>query len=350
MTESNDKQLNVDTSGRAGGQRPHVLVLASDALLGHFFPEDVRARLTEIADWEQYVERKDSQRLRDLMARSDALLTTWHSPFIRRDMLGDIPRVRLIAHCGGEVKARIEKSVFDRVTVTNAPEPMSAPVAEMALALTLALVRRLPQYEREMRSGGNVDNRLASEGETLQRRCVGIIGFGRIGRAFARLLEPFNLDLYIADPQCSRDQVSSCRGKIAAVDELLKSCSVVVLAAALTPETRGMLDARRLSLMPAGAYLVNVARGGLIDLEALLVELRTGRISVALDVTDPLEPLPADHELRRLPNVLLTPHVAAGGVEVRRAMGAVAVEETALFFNGKSPINVVTRDMLATMT
>src|SRR5215475_10939640 len=104
MTESNDRQLTIDTSRRASGPRPQVLVLASDALFGHFFPEDVRARLSEIADWEQYHEREDSQRLRDLMARSDALLTTWHSPFIRRDMLGDIPRVRLIAHCGGEVK------------------------------------------------------------------------------------------------------------------------------------------------------------------------------------------------------------------------------------------------------
>jgi len=83
---------------------------------------------------------------------------------------------------------------------------------------------------------------------------------------------------------------------------------------------------------------------------ALLAELRSGRIGAALDVTDPLEPLPEDHELRRLPNVILTPHVAAGGVEVRRAMGAAAVESVAAFFSGRIPANIVTSEMLSRMT
>jgi len=110
------------------------------------------------------------------------------------------------------------------------------------------------------------------------------------------------------------------------------------------------LDQRRLSLMPDGACLINVARGGLIDTDALLSELRAGRIRVALDVTDPLEPLPPDHELRRLPNALLTPHIAAGGIEMRRAIGAVAVEEVVRFCKGEQQENIVMRDMLATMT
>ena len=111
-----------------------------------------------------------------------------------------------------------------------------------------------------------------------------------------------------------------------------------------------MFDKRRLSLLRDGSYLINVARGGLIDLEALLAELRKKRITVALDVTDPLEPLPADHELRKLPNVTLTPHIAAGGIEMRREIGAIAVEEVIRFANGLSPLNRVTTEMLATMT
>jgi phosphoglycerate dehydrogenase-like enzyme len=102
--------------------------------------------------------------------------------------------------------------------------------------------------------------------------------------------------------------------------------------------------------MPSGAYLINVARGGLIDTEALVAELKAGRITAALDVTDPLEPLPAGHELRRLPNVLLTPHIAAGGLETRRAIGEMAVGEVERFFKGEPLENVVTRKMLATMT
>jgi phosphoglycerate dehydrogenase-like enzyme len=96
--------------------------------------------------------------------------------------------------------------------------------------------------------------------------------------------------------------------------------------------------------------LINVARGGLIEIDSLLTELRTGRITAALDVTDPVEPLPTDHELRRLPNVLLTPHIAAGGIEMRQAIGGIAVEEVVRFSRGEPPLNLVTREMLATMT
>jgi len=227
---------------------------------------------------------------------------------------------------------------------------MAAPVAEMALALMLTLVRRLPEYAAEMRAGVMRTNEYISSGETVRGRKVGLIGFGRIGKAFARLVEPLGVELFVADPCCTDETAAAHKGKLSGLDELLSSCSVVVLAAGLTPETRNLLDQRRLGLMPDGAYLINVARGGLVDMDALLAELRKGRLTAALDVTDPLEPLPPDHELRRLPNVLLTPHIAAGGIEMRHAIGAVAVEEVVRFCKGEPLQNVVTRDMLAMMT
>ena len=330
--------------------RPRVLLLASDVLFSHFFPESVLARLNRIVEWSRYAGREDSPELRAQMAQSDALMTTWHSPFLHAEMFDTCSRVRLIAHCGGEVKSRIAEEVFDRLTVTNAAEPMAAPVAEMALALIMTLVRRLPQYAAEMRAGIIRTNDYVSEDETLRGRKVGLVGFGRIGQCLARLIEPLGGELRVADPYCSADAVAASKGKLMSLDELLQSCSVVVLAAGLTPETRNLLDQRRLALMPQGAYLINVARGGLIDTEALIAELRAGRITAALDVTDPLEPLPSDHELRRLPNVLLTPHIAAGGLETRRVIGDVAVGEVERFFRGEPLENVVTREMLATMT
>lgn len=265
-------------------------------------------------------------------------------------MLGVHPRVRLIAHCGGEVKSRMEEAVFDHVTVTNAAEPMALPVAEMALALMLTLVRRLPYYAAEMQSGMVRTNEYVSFGESVRGRKVGLIGFGRIGKAFARTIEPLGVKLLIADPYCGVETVNACSGRLVSLEELLTSCSVVVLAAGLTPETHNLLNLHRLSLMPDGAYLINVARGGLVDMNALLTELRKGRLTAALDVTDPLEPLPPDHELRQLPNVLLTPHIAAGGIEMRRAVGAVAVEEVVRFYKGERLENVVTPNMLALMT
>jgi len=344
-------ELEADSTGPADlGRPPSVLILTSDALFPHFFSEATLVRLNGVACWRRSTERKDTPQLRQMILDADALITTWHSPFITVPMLGGTPRVRLISHCGGEVKSRIEEQVIDLVTVTNAPDAMAAPVAEMALAMTLSLVRRLPDYDRRMRSGETVDNRRASVGETLAGRKVGIIGFGRIGRALARLLGPLRVELLVADPHCNMEDAAGLDARLVDLEELLRACSVVVLAAGLTEETRGLLDARRLDLMPDGAYLINVARGGLLDMVALLAQLRSGRISAALDVTDPLEPLPERHELRNLPNVILTPHVAAGGVEVRRAMGAAAVESVAAFFSGQAPKNIVTRAMLSRMT
>jgi phosphoglycerate dehydrogenase-like enzyme len=330
--------------------RPHVLVLATDVLFQHFFTEESLNKLAAVASWTRSALREDSSPLRREIRNADVLMTTWHSPFITADMLGEDARVKLIAHCGGEVKSRVSEDLFETVTVTNAADPMARGVAEMALALKLTLVRRIPEYAAEMRNGVSRTNEYVSEGETLSGRRIGIVGFGRIGRAFANLLEPFGIDFLVSDPYAKVDSFAAYKARFGQLDELVSSCSVVVLCAALTPETRGMFDKRRLSLLSDGSFLINVARGGLIDLDALLDELRSGRISAALDVTDPLEPLPPDHELRKLPNVILTPHIAAGGIEMRREIGRIAVEEVVRFAKGEPPLNRVTKEMLATMT
>jgi phosphoglycerate dehydrogenase-like enzyme len=349
---SDEQQNSVGGPGtkNGGGPKPRVLILASDVLFPHFFSAGELSRLGEVAEWSRYAQRGDSEQLRAEFEQADVLMTTWHSPFLRMEMFGSQPRVRLIAHCGGEVKSRMEEKVFDHITVTNAAEPMAAPVAEMAMALMLALVRRLPDYASEMRSGMIRTNEYVSQGETICGRRVGVIGFGRIGKAFARLIQPFGVELLVNDPCSTGETVEKYGARLLDLDELLSLCSVVVLAAGLTRESQHLLNQRRLSLMQDGSYLINVARGGLIDLEALLPELRARRISAALDVTDPLEPLPPDHELRRLPNVLLTPHIAAGGIEMRREIGKVAVSEVVRFCSGAQLQNVVTPEMLLTMT
>jgi len=325
-------------------------VLASDVLFEHFFANTDQKRLDEVTDWRRSSLREDCAELREQLASADVLMTTWHSPFLTAEMLGTRPRVRLIAHCGGELKSRVAEPIFDYVTITNAADPMARGVAEMALALVLTLVRRIPEYVAEMRNGVIRTNEQVSEGETLRGRTVGIVGFGRIGRAVVSLIKPFGVELLVSDPYAEGTFVADAGATLVELDHLVRTCSVVILSAALTPETRHLFDARRLSLLADGAYLINVARGGLIDTEALLAELRSGRLTAALDVTDPFEPLPSDHELRKLTNVLLTPHIAAGGIEMRREIGTLAVDEVVRFANGQPPRNRVTREMLATMT
>ncbi|MGH7803246.1 MAG: hydroxyacid dehydrogenase [Candidatus Binatia bacterium] len=329
--------------------RPRVLVLASDALVAGFFPPDICKRLEAIATWERFAEREDSQEFRERLSRADALVTTWQSPYLRTQIIRKSP-VKAIVHCGGELRARMEDEVLDHVMVANTPEPMARPVAEMAVALMLAFVRRLGEYDRAMFAGAIPRQDDAREGETLAGRRIGVVGFGRIGRALATMLAPFGATLVAADPFVDASDAKRAGVELVELDELLRSCSIVVLTAALTRETKGMIDRRRLALLPKDAVLINVARGALLDLAALVVELESGRISAALDVTDPLEPLPADHRLRRAPNVILTPHVAGGGVETRRAMGEAAVAELERIFRGEKPQSLVTRAMLERMT
>src|ERR1041385_4995639 len=214
--------------------RPNVLVLASDVLFQHFFTDAALKRLEEVASWSRSALREDSPQLRSKIANADVLMTTWHSPFITAEMLGRNPRVKLIANWGGEVKSRVAEEVFEFVTITNAAEPMARGVAEMALALMLTLVRRIPDYAAEMRNGVTRTNEYVSEGETLVGRRVGIVGFGRIGRAFAKLLKPLGVDVLVSDPYSNADSVAAYDAKLVELDEVVSSCSVVVLCAALT--------------------------------------------------------------------------------------------------------------------
>ncbi|MCZ2264604.1 NAD(P)-dependent oxidoreductase, partial [Isoptericola sp. QY 916] len=159
------------------------------------------------------------------------------------------------------------------------------------------------------------------------RYTVGIVGASLVGRRVVELLGPFDLDVLLYSPELAPGPVPGLPGaRAACLDEVAARADVLSLHQPLTPETAGQVDARVLGLMPDGATLVNTARGGVVDGEALLAELRTGRIDAVLDVTDP-EPPPPDSELWSLPNVVLTPHLAGStGTELRRIGDSVVAE------------------------
>jgi phosphoglycerate dehydrogenase-like enzyme len=134
------------------------------------------------------------------------------------------------------------------------------------------------------------------------------------------------------------------------LESLLKASDLLVVAAALTAETRGILDRGKLALLPDGATIINVARGKLVDLDALTREVEKGRLSCALDVTDPAEPLPPEHLLRTIPGAIVTPHIGGGTEKARREMADDLMDDLERFFRGESVKNRVTTDMLAGMT
>jgi phosphoglycerate dehydrogenase-like enzyme len=346
----------VTTHRASAGSRPvhpRVLILAGRRLFASFFGAAERARLRRFR-WEVAGGRRLTAALRRRLARADALVTTWDSPPLGEALLAACPRLKLIAHCGGEVKSRFAAPLFGRLTITNAADPMARHVAELAAAFLLHEARNIDAYRAAIRCPGtNVfESRhlRGVEGETLLGATVGLVGFGRIGRALVELLTPFGTRFVVFDPYAGRRVPRGARVRFAPLEEVLGASRLLVLAAALTAETRNLLDRRRLSRLAAGTSIVNVARGGLVDLEALTSEVVSGRLRCALDVTDPVEPLPGDHPLRTSPHAILTPHVGAGADSVRRAMAGVVLDELERHFDGRHVRHRVTPAMLERMT
>jgi phosphoglycerate dehydrogenase-like enzyme len=334
--------------------KPSLLVLAGPALFTSFFDAPRRRRLSRLYRWRRVGARSLTPSVRARLAQADALLTTWDSPRFDASLGEAAPRLRLVAHCGGEVKGRFARPLFDRLTITNAAAPMAPYVAELAVTFLLHAARNVDAYREALRRpADDVYARVHTHGagnETVRGRTVGLVGFGRIGQAVATLLRPFGARLLVHDPYISRSVARRHRVTRASLPRVLAASSFLILAAALTDETRGMLDARALARLPDGATVINVARGGLLDLASLTREVRRGRLRCALDVTDPQEPLPRQHPLRRLRGALLTPHVGSAQAAVRRQMADVVLDDLDRFARGQRVRNRVTVAMLERMT
>ena len=339
---------------RRGGEKPRLVVIAPERLFLSFFDAGARRRLGRSYRWSRHSGRRLTGALRAAVSGADALVTTWDGPRFDEDLVRIAPGLRVIGHCGGEVKGRFAGPLFSELTITNAPAPMARPVAELAVTLLLHGVRGIDRYREELRGGsqavyGWLHRDGASDGETLGGRTVGLLGFGKIGRTIAEMLAPFGTRLLVHDPYVAAAAIRRAGATPASWGQLLRA-PALVLAAALTDRTRGILDAAALARLPGGALIVNVARGGLLDLGALTREVRRGRLRCALDVTDPDEPLPPRHPLRRARGAVLTPHVGAAQRTVRREMAAIVMDDLDRFFAGRPVRNRVTTSMLRRMT
>jgi phosphoglycerate dehydrogenase-like enzyme len=220
-------------------------------------------------------------------------------------VLDDVEHLAVIARHGVgldyvDVAACTERGI----AVTITPDGVTRPMASAAAALVLALAHRLRERDRALHDGDWGAGRFRPQGTGLGGRTLGVIGYGRIGRDAVRLLAPWGMRVLVTQ----RTPVLDAAVSYVPLDELLRESDVVVVACPLSDETRGLLDRRRLALLKPTAFLVNVARGAVVDQAALVEALREGRLAGAgVDVVDP-EPLPADDSLLSLPNVVGAPH------------------------------------------
>ncbi|MFI9205052.1 hydroxyacid dehydrogenase [Streptomyces sp. NPDC053048] len=267
------------------------------------------------------------------LARAGILITSWGSPQLTEKFLRAAPRLQAVLHAAGSVKHLVTEAVWDRgIVVSSAAEANAGPVAEYTYALiVLAAKKTLTAASRyagdEGRWPGFLDRR-GGDGMT-----VGVVGASRIGRQVMSRLRAADAGyrVLLYDPYVDGPYVDGAES--VSLETLCRKSTVVTLHAPELPETRHLLNADRLALIPDGGTVINTARGSLIDTEALVRECASGRLDAFLDVTDP-EPLPQGHPLLELPNVLVTPHIAgAQGSEVRR-LGVWVVEEAERWVRG----------------
>ncbi|WP_228554339.1 hydroxyacid dehydrogenase [Catenulispora pinisilvae] len=308
--------------------------------LPRLFPHRVTDRLRELVDIDACLVVDDFRQpdAARALAGTEVLITSWGSPPIDQMVLDAAPRLRAVLHAAGTVRGYVTEAVWERgLLVSSMAQANAIPVAEYTLAAIL-LAGKNAFVLRDAFTGlrGAPDPERDRRREKLgnHHRRVGVIGASRVGRRLLELLRPLDFEVFLSDPYVGPSEATELGAVLLSLDDLLRSSDIVTLHAPDLPQTRGMLDRRRLALISDGATLINTSRGALIEADALTEELVSGRISAVLDVTDP-EPLPADSPLYRLPNVFLTPHIAGSiGNELSR-IGEAIVDEVERLVSGQ---------------
>jgi D-3-phosphoglycerate dehydrogenase len=280
--------------------------------------------------------------LRDMVGGVDGWIAGLDE--IDASVIAAADRLRVIARYGvGVDRVDLAAATAAGIVVANTPGANSAAVAELTLGLVLALARGICAANAAVREGGWP--RIAGVG--LAGKTAGLVGFGAIGRESARRLAAFGCRVLVADPCVPAEAVAGCGGHRVPLAELLPASDFVCLHAAATPATAGMVDAAFLARMKPGAFLVNTARGELIDEAALAESLESGHLrGAALDCFRK-EPPGAEHPLFRLPQVIATPHTGAHTDEAVNAMGRMALAACLAVLRGERPAHVVNADVYA---
>jgi D-3-phosphoglycerate dehydrogenase / 2-oxoglutarate reductase len=262
------------------------------------------------------------------------------------DLLAAAPRLSVVgvASVGTD---RIDLAAATRagVMVVNAPTGNTIAAAEHTIALMLALLRKIPSADASVRRGEW--DRAGHTGAELRNKTIGIIGLGKIGRAVARRIAAFEARILASDPYLTAEQAAEASAKLVGLPELLGRSDVISVHTPLTAQTRGMIGHAQIDAMKPGSYLLNVARGGIVDEAVLATALAEGRLAgAALDVYS-AEPMDADSPLRSAPNIVFTPHLGASTTEAQDRVGIEMAEQVLLALSGITPPYAVNAPAIA---
>ncbi len=259
------------------------------------------------------------------------------------------PKLKMIMRWGaGFDSVDIEAAGKRGILVTNTPGANADAVSELAVLLMLAVGRKLVCHTDCLRRGDWSKNEFINSSFTLMNKTVGILGAGNIGRKVAQRVQAFGAKtLYYDSYRLSEEREKAFNLTYLPLDELLPACDIVTLHLPLTEETRHLIDADAIERMKPGAILINTARGGLVDDNALFAAVQSGKLQGAgLDVVE-REPLKPDDELFTNDNIIVTPHVGGGTADIGEAILPMLVEDIRRYLSGENPLFVVNRQYLS---
>lgn len=291
----------------------------------------------QIVAWK---ERKSAAELPQLVAEADAVITQF-AP-ITAEVIQSMQRARVIVRYGiGVDNVALDAARKKGIPVCNVPDYCIDEVADHTLAFILATTRQVVTNSNAVKAGKWGLATPLDQLRTLKALTVGVVGFGRIGREVVSRLKAFKCPILVHDPIASAAQITEAGAKSVSLRELLSQSDVITLHCPSTPETRGMLNSESLAITRPGVILINLARGDLVDPEALTRALQSGHVSAAaLDVFNP-EPIPADHPILKMENVIIASHIASASVAAVRKLRETAAILALMALKGEKLPNIV---------
>lgn len=271
------------------------------------------------------LEGPDEKSAAELVKGADIVISSWNCPKMTTAILKNAPGLKLLVHAAGSVKGTVSDELWARgIRVSGAAAALGKGVAETALGLTISMLKNVWNLSNVTRYGGwNANNDTVRE---IYDVTVGVIGAGYAGRHYIKLLQNFDVDILLFDPTLDLNQCEILGVKKVELNELMRNSDVVSIHAPSIPATHHLINKENLTIMKNRAILINTARGDIIDESALINELKLGRISACIDVTDPEPPI-VSNELRNLPNVILTPHIAGSVNNGKKRIGDLVLSE-----------------------
>lgn len=322
-----------------------ISILASDYQFFRCFNEQDRNKLSKMG-WNGETLGNDitAEKAAKAIAGSNIAITSWGSLKFEKELLDNAPELKMVCHAAGSVKPIVSDEIWTRgIKLTSSAAAISIGVAEHSLGLILSTMKNCYTMNDLMKSNKDTEAERENIVETFGIT-VGVVGCGFAGSHLVKLLNMFEVNTLVYDPFKSEEEIKSMGAQKAELDEIMSKSSVVALHAPELPSTRHMINKDNLKLLPNNAIIVNTARGSLINEDDLIAELKKRPIRAALDVTDPEPPLP-ESELRTLPNVILTPHIAGVAANNIQRIGHLVVEEIERFIADNEQKHEVTQEM-----